>query len=289
MKLLHKVLLLFAILISVISLMAYDAFYSAPFRFTIRYETLSSIYIPEQMNDISILYFSDLDYGTFMDQSRLNRLINRINGLSADIVLFGGDLIDEAVTQLSNEEINTLTTKLKEIDAPLGKFAILGDFDYKSTDRLNQVKKILYDSDFELLVNQSVMLRNEGSQGINLVGLDSQLGGYININSAFANVPRTSYALVVGHEPSGAKLVPTDITKYYLAGHTHGGQAFWGFGASYLPPGSEEYLRGKHDINGSFTLDITNGVGTTDTDVRFLTNAEIVLYRLEHRSITDNN
>lgn len=289
MKLLQKVLLVFAILISIVSLLAYDAFYSAPFRFTIRYETLSSIYIPEQMNDVSILYFSDLDYGTYMDQTRLNKLINRMNGLSPDVVLFGGDLFDEAVTSISNTDIETLTNKLKEIKAPLGKFAVLGDFDYKDTNRLDTIKKILYDSDFELLVNQSITIRNEGSQGISIVGLDSQLKGHININSAFANVPRTAYAIVVGHEPNGAKMVPNDITKYYLAGHTHGGQAYWGFGALYLPEGSQDFLRGKHEINGTFILDITNGVGTTDTDVRFLSNAEIVLYRLEHHAITDPN
>ena len=289
MKIIQKVLLVFAILISIISLLAYDAFYSAPFRFTIRYETLSSIYIPEQMNDVSLLYFSDLDYGTYMDQNRLNRLINRMNGLSPDVVIFGGDLFDVAVTSISNTDIEVLTKKLKEIKAPLGKFAILGDLDYKDTARLDVVKKILYDSDFELLVNQSITIRNDGSQGISVVGLDSQLKGHININSAFSNVPRTSFAIVVGHEPNGAKIVPNDITKYYLAGHTHGGQAYWLFGALYLPEGSEDFLRGKHEINGSFTLDISNGVGTTDTDVRFLSNAEIVLYRLEHHAITEGN
>lgn len=287
MKLLHKVLLLFAILISIISLLAYDAFYSAPFRFTIRYETLSSIYIPVQMDDVSILFFSDLDYGTFMDDDRLNKLVTRINGLSPDVVIFGGDLIDIDANALTQEDLTSLTKRLQSIKAPLGKFAVLGDFDYKNANHLQQVKNVLYDADFELLVNQSISIHNEGSQGIHLIGLDSSIGGLPSTTIAYANVPRTSYAIGISHIPATAKQVPNDITKYYLAGHTHGGQAFWGFGALYMPPGSEEFFRGKHEINGSFTLDITNGVGTTDTDVRFLANAEIVLYRLSHRSITD--
>jgi predicted MPP superfamily phosphohydrolase len=45
------------------------------------------------------------------------------------------------------------------------------------------------------------------------------------------------------------------------------------------------FFRGKHDIKGLFTLDITNGVGTTEQDVRFLANAEVVLYRLKHHNM----
>ena len=41
-----------------------------------------------------------------------------------------------------------------------------------------------------------------------------------------------------------------------------------------------DYLRGKHSINDAFTLDITNGVGTTQTDVRFLSDPEVVVYHL---------
>ncbi|MBO7703380.1 MAG: hypothetical protein J6S26_02955, partial [Solobacterium sp.] len=78
-----------------------------------------------------------------------------------------------------------------------------------------------------------------------------------------------------------------DLTNYMLAGHSHGGQAWWGFGALYTPLKAELYFRGKNNVRGYFTLDITNGTGTTKEDVRFLANAEIVLYTLEHKAMTD--
>ena len=59
------------------------------------------------------------------------------------------------------------------------------------------------------------------------------------------------------------------------------GQIFYGFGAYYMPEQAFNYLRGKHSVSGAFTLDITSGVGTTGQDVRFLANAEIVLYRMK--------
>ena len=48
------------------------------------------------------------------------------------------------------------------------------------------------------------------------------------------------------------------------------------------------YFRGKYTVNGTFTLDISSGTGTTGRDVRFLSNAEVVLYRLEHKVLTES-
>ena len=44
--------------------------------------------------------------------------------------------------------------------------------------------------------------------------------------------------------------------------------------------GAEEYYRGSHKLDGML-LDITNGCGTTKADVRFLADAEIVVYTLK--------
>ena len=71
------------------------------------------------------------------------------------------------------------------------------------------------------------------------------------------------------------------MTNLFLTGHSHGGQIYWLFGAYYTPAGAEQYFRGKSEVSNSFTLDITNGVGTTGKDVRFLANAEIVSYKLK--------
>ena len=92
MSILKKVLIVFTILVVLVASLAFDAFYSAPSRFTVRYETLESIYIPEGLSDTSILFFSDLKYGPFMKEQRLQKLVQAINNLSPDVVIFGGDI-----------------------------------------------------------------------------------------------------------------------------------------------------------------------------------------------------
>ena len=285
MKVLHKIILILSVLAALAAAMVYDAFYASVNRFAVRYETLSSIYIPEQMNDVTILFFSDLDYGTFMNSRRLGKLVDTVNELCPDIVIFGGDLFDNDVPYISAGFTQEITDGLKRMKAPLGKFAVMGDFDYRNAYTEKTVKQILYDADFELLYNSSVLLRNTGSSSVALTGIDSGLNGHPDINAAFANISRTAYNLVICHTPDTASDVPADLTDYYIAGHSHGGQAYWFLGALYTPKMAEEFFRGKTSVRDIFTVDISYGVGTTVKDVRFLCSAEVVLYRLRHEEI----
>ncbi len=287
MKTLTKVLLVLALMVSLGYAMYYDAWNVAPSRFVVRYETLDSIFIPAQLNDINILFFSDLKFGTFMDQTRLQKLVDSINDLSPDAVIFGGDLFDEDAL-VDDNTVALVTPLLKSIQAPLGKFAVLGDTDHRNDTVTSYVQKALYDSDFELLNNQSILLRNQGSQSITLVGLDSPLGGNMDLTTAFSSVSRTSYSIVICHTPDAADDFPTDLTNYVLSGHSLGGQVYLANYSMYMPSMAQKYFRGKHTLgNNAFTLDISSGTGTTGRDVRFLANAEIVLYRLKHRTVSD--
>lgn len=279
MSIVKKILIVLCILLALVVGIAYDTFYNAPQRFTVRYETLKSELIPQQMDEVNILYFSDLHYGTFMNNKRLELLVKRINELGPDIVLFGGDLIDR---KLNREERLKLTEYLSQINAPLGKFAVYGDFDNMSTSDHNNVTEVLENSGFEIVNNRSIVLRNKRSKGITLVGLDTSDKGYADINAAYQNVNPAGYTITLCHTPDTALLVPTQKTNYYLCGHSHGGQLFYIFDSYYRPEYTDYFFMGKEKYQDAFTVDITNGVGTTVIDARFLAPAEVVVYRLEH-------
>ena len=283
-RIIARILIVIFIIASLSLALVYDAYYRAPSRYQVRYETLESVFIPDQLDNISILFFSDLDYGTFVDEARLSKLTDSINQLSPDVIIFGGDLFDEVYTP-GTTDMNTVIHYFSAMKAPLGKYAVLGDFDCRSEAISTTVQDVLFQSDFELLLNSSVLLRNRGSGAISLTGLDSGLYGHPDIDAAYTNVGRAVYNIAITHTPDLSDSLPIDQTNYILSGHSHGGQAYWGFGALYTPRMAERYFRGKHLIQGTVTLDITNGVGTTGEDVRFLSNAEIVLYRLKHKAM----
>ncbi|MDO5121598.1 MAG: hypothetical protein Q4D46_05895, partial [Erysipelotrichaceae bacterium] len=194
MKIWQKILLILGLIMLLAGALSYDAYYAAAQRFTPRYETLSSESIPAQLDDVTILFFSDLDYGTFMDKARLNKLVNAVNNLSPDIVVFGGDLFDAACTP-DEETVAEVTEGLRSISHHLGKFAVLGDFDHRNDEILELTQQVLYDADFELLYNASIPVRNTGSQSITLIGIDSAVRGYPNTRSSFANVSKNAYTI----------------------------------------------------------------------------------------------
>ncbi|MEF9968065.1 MAG: metallophosphoesterase, partial [Longicatena sp.] len=261
----------------------YDSFYTAPKRFKVRYETITSTKISEQLNDVNILFFSDVHYNNFMNAERFDKVIQLINDTGADIVVFVGDLFDHPSSNIpSDEVVAKISEQLKSIEAPLGKFAVLGDHDLESSTSAEVVTSILNNADFEIITNRSLLIRNKGSEAISLVGLDSLTFGNPNIESAFSTVSPNIFNIVVCHTPDIADSLTPDLVDLLIAGHSHGGQAYFPIiGGIFRAQNAELYNKGKYKINDSFTLDVTNGVGTTDEDVRFLSDAEIVVYRLK--------
>ncbi len=169
------------ILLLVIALIAMGLIYYALFisinQIDIRYETLSSDKIPDAMNDVKIAYFTDLEYGNFVDEQRLDMIIDKINYAAADVIIFGGDLFDDPGSQLEEDDIKTIQEKLESLDAPLGKFAVLGERDCVNETVREQVSTLLEDADFEILDNRSLHIRNGSNSGIVLIGTQPLING----------------------------------------------------------------------------------------------------------------
>ena len=284
MKTWQKILAIIVAICLITGFFAFDSFYIAPTRIVTRRVSLRAEKIPDQLDGVQILYFADLDYGTFVDEKRLNKLIDHINNLSPDVVIFGGDVY--ATDAVPNENSNELISRwLREIRAPLGKFAVLGDSDTRDEETANAIVNLLDNGDFEVLRNRSVNIHNSGSQSVTLVGLENGLAGF-NAEEAYSTVSHDTYVIAVCHTPDSVLQVPQDLTDYFLAAHSHGGQVWYLFGTLYQEPLAEQYLRGRQPVAGSFTLDITSGFGTRKKDVRFLANCEVAVYSLHNLVIT---
>lgn len=277
----RMILGLFACLL-VIIIIAINAIMIAPKKINIRFETLTSTAIGENLNDITIVFFSDLHYNNFITEERTLNIINKINELHPDIVLFGGDLIDHPSENILDQtEYDFIIEQLSNIEAPLGKYAVVGNHDAESENTLAQFRDIMRISDFEVLINQAIQIRNGGQDYFNLIGIDTMANGTPNIDASYQNISPLAYTVALSHTPDLFDSVPKDLTNYMLSGHSHGGQIYIPLvGSFYKPYGAEYYFRGKHTVSNT-TLDITNGVGTTKEDVRLFAPAEIVHYTLK--------
>ena len=282
-----KLLIFMLSLALVISLVILDVICIAPNTLRLRRETLSSEKIPKALDGMQICYFSDLDYGLFTDEKRLNSIVAKINEVSPDVVIFGGDLYDSSVAPDETSEA-VINKAFASIKAEYGKFAVYGDNDDSSDNALAATAAIYQNSGFEVLANTSISLHHKTSSSITLVGISDGIAGNCDIETAYSSVSSNNYVLTVCHTPDTADSVPTDLTDYFLAGHSHGGQVNYLFGALITPAMAVNHLRGKHSIQNAFTLDITDGVSTTEKNIRFLTSNEIVVYTLSHLSQKDS-
>ena len=267
-------------MLSITAFLLIDSFFVAPDRFITRHVTIDDEQIPEQLDNMNILFFSDLKYGIYMNEERLNKLVDTINASGADVVLFGGDIYGDSVT-VDDHSTSIITKAFSNIQAKYGKFAVYGDIDGASDVMKSTVNAIYDASDFEVIQNTSFQIHKNGSQFITVVGLDNGIDGTKDIDGAYSNVSKDSYVMTLCHTPDTVNEVPKDLTDYFLAGHSLGGQANFIFTSFYEPACATQYLRGKHLIDNTFTLDITNGAGTVNQDVRLFTPAEVVVYTLK--------
>ena len=184
--------------------------------------------LSESLTGLRIVLFSDVHLGFYYENHHLRKLVNKINELKPDVICFTGDLLDsrEALPM-----IQEAARELNRLHAPLGKYAVLGNHDYR-TD-VEQVSRQLVAGGFRLLVNQSDVIVRNGAQ-VNLVGVDDVLHGNPDLTQALSQVSDENPTILLIHEPDYAETSSTFPIDLQLSGHSHGGQVRIPFGGPVL-------------------------------------------------------
>lgn len=250
-------------------------------RINIVNQQIISAKIPDECNNMKIAFISDLHYNSFMNKERFQKMIDKINLANPDIILFGGDLFDSPESNpVDNETREELITLLKSLQAPYGKFAVLGEEDQENQDIKDSMYNIFYYADFELLDNTNVLLHSDGIHSINLVGIDSLLGGTPDITQAMSNVDTSNFTIVLTHAPDLVSQLPLNGIDLVLSGHSHAGQISLPlFGPLVGKPGAKKYTHGSYEINTT-ELIVNNGLGTENFDIRIFAPPQCIMLRL---------
>ncbi|MDF9823736.1 putative MPP superfamily phosphohydrolase [Breznakia sp. PF5-3] len=280
----HKILKALVIFLSIALVIAGTLFYAmyiAPENIKINHKSISSEKIPKSIHDVNIAYISDIQYGEFVDEKRFRAVVEKINEASPDIILFGGDLFSNAEAFLDDPDtVSKVTEILTDIEAPLGKFYVLGEKDLKNENTKVLISKILYNAGYEDLTNKNIKIHNGTSEGFNLVGIDSIVGGTPDIEKAYTNLNNTTFTIAFTHAPDVYADIPNDSTDLAFAGHSHGGQISLPIlGPLSTIDGAKKYERGTYEIN-ELIIEVSNGIGTTNVDMRLFSPPEILIYRL---------
>lgn len=236
--------------------------------------------LPESFNGIKIVHFSDILYGSTINDNNLNKVIEKINALKPDIVIFTGDLLNKSI-KLDTESINKIQEELTKIQATFKKYAVIGDSDYND---LETYKEIMRNSDFLVLENAYDFLYYGGNEPLLFIGTPSLLEQECNILLALKSEENIDayFKIWLNHEPAILdELLNKGIKPNILfSGHTLGGLINLPFNYSLLNQDGVSQYTANYYKKEDIAMYISNGLGTYKYNVRFLNFPSINLYRL---------
>ena len=238
--------------------------------------------LPSSFDGFSIVQFSDLELGsTFLVQD-MEKLVEKVNELKPDIVVFTGDIVSTQHT-LSDEEKELLIEHLSKMDPLIGKYSVKGD-----DDQYNGVYEEVMDaSNFKDISNNYELIYYKGLTPIVLYGLDSLNAEAQNFESTFSypkededTTYMASFRLLLAHEPDTVSKIGDYNISLMLSGHSHNSEINIPFLRDYYNiRGASEYYSENYNVGGT-ELYISSGLGTSKYNVRLMSHPSISVFRL---------
>jgi predicted MPP superfamily phosphohydrolase len=236
--------------------------------------------IPHSFNEIKVLQFSDTHIGFQYNVNQFSKLVNTMNELEPDIIVFTGDLLDEPN---KFNQINQIIPLLAKLKPPLGKFSIYGNHDHGGYGS-EIYRNIMETANFTILLNDSKAIEGNDGSKIYLIGVDDRMLGKPDLALAQQHVPDNVFKILLSHAPDVADEASILQIPWQLSGHSHGGQVQIPFiGALITPPFAQNYPEGYYSIgeNDPLSLYVNRGIGTTRLPFRFMAKPELTLFTLK--------
>ncbi len=231
-------------------------------RFRVRSLHLNLPGLPVKLDGLRIAHVSDLHVGRYTRPWQIPRLVEAVNLMAADLVLFTGDLIDMSIQDLPKG-----IDAMKQIHPRSGMAIIEGNHDL--IDNADEFDRQVRAAGLPLLVDEAISVKVRGEK-IQLLGTrwGAATGNRRLANAAAfaASIDRLTtlrdpgaFPIVLAHHPHTFDPAAAAGFPLVLSGHTHGGQLMLsnevGFGPLFY-----RYWSGHYQKSGS-QLVVNNGVG----------------------------
>ncbi|WP_396602034.1 metallophosphoesterase [Algibacter sp. R77976] len=269
------------------------AIFKAVYHFKIHRHKLEFTNLPKSFDGLKIVQISDLHLGSFNYRYKvLEKAIKIINDLQADLIFFTGDLVNNYAWELIGWD-----KVLRKLTAKKGKYAVLGNHDYgdysqwntaeEKEENINKIKQFYKDIDFELLLNESGILKTN-NESIAIIGVENwgnpPFKQYGDLQLSLKQVANIQFKILLSHDPTHWEEEvkdKTDITLT-LAGHTHGMQAAFQYKKFQWSPIKYKFKHwaGLYKHNKQF-LYVNRGLGWLGFPARIGMRPEITFLELK--------
>lgn len=230
---------------------------------------------PPALDGLRAGVLSDLHAGVpHAGRAAIARAVERLNGERPDLVLLLGDYLDANPIWGGRLAPELVARELGALEAPLGRFAVLGNHDWRRTG--NGMWRALTEVGIPVLENRAV----DAGRNLFVAGLADLRSRRPDLPGALADVPPDAPVLLLAHDPDVFPYV-SERVSLTLSGHTHGGQIAIPRLRSMAIPSryGERYARG-HIVEHGRHLYVSSGLGTSGLPLRALAPPEVVVLEL---------
>ena len=245
--------------------------------------------LPASFDGTTILFASDIDLCGLNTPDHAGRLFRRLQALSPDVLLLGGDYASPNLVDRLNGNASTGDYELREaffreiasFTAPMGKYAITGD-----NDGAPEALTLITQKHGVQLIDGALAVLQNDADAIGIAGIGARTE---DVSSLAGRVRSDQCVIALAHSPES--VIDIRISEasgggtwadLILTGHTHGGQInIAGRSIFTLTDTEKKYLSGWHE-DGRAPLLVTTGVGCVGVNLRLSTLPEVWLLTLRN-------
>lgn len=224
--------------------------------------------IHPDLHGLRIAHITDLHISPSLSPNFVKRLVEQVQRMKPDLVVFTGDILDSFASK-HKEEFRTLHA----LKAPLGVCFVPGNHEYYWD--IHEGLQAFRNLGFHVLLNDTLNIR-KGEAVLQVSGVPDPAAKHFdqdtpNFATLKAQQTPESFKVLLSHQPSLAEKTHTLGYDLQLSGHTHGGQFFpW----NWLIVFFEKYSKGLYRL-GNMQLYVNQGTGYWGPQLRLGTYCEL--------------
>lgn len=220
---------------------------------------------------IRIVAVSDIHLGYGTDKKQLKQYVNLINAQNPDLILIGGDLIDNSVVPLKKEKMEE---ELSNLLAPMGTYMVPGNHEYISGIKASE--DFIHSTPIHLLKDTVIVLPG----GLQIIGRDDRHNSSRKqLSKLVQNINPQLPVILLDHQPYDLDETVSHGIDLQFSGHTHQGQV-WPI--SLLVNRIFELGHGYMQKKNTHIY-VSSGLSLWGPPFRIGTNSELVVFNISFK------
>ena len=216
--------------------------------------------------EYKVAFVSDIHTGISLNNEKIQKMCEEINAQRPDILLLGGDIVDESTTK---EEMKNVFLQLSKIKSTYGTYFVFGNHDTmkfgqsaKDSFTKEELESTITSLGITVLTDDTVSIGDE----ILLLGrLDASFRGdnqekRASLDAITKGLDKEKTWLLLDHQPREYDISKSVGIDLEISGHTHGGQ-IWpaGLVTTLIAPNEMNY---GYKSDGSFHAIVSSDVAS---------------------------